>query len=179
MNNRYLYTPEKSPLEKALSYIEQTQEKLGWLVISVYRFPVIEGFGTFLESVQRCLNRHGLFSWYLWSRNNAANQYLLIHLGHGLWAGHFEAECAAIIPRLWRRHSHEPFVIFDTVLFDENNKHNLRDFLEYFLTAIGSVPPADPGIPMNFWHQRSFSTAQIPFLRQKNPPARGDWPSAA
>ena len=43
-------------LEKSLFYIEKTQERLGWLVISVYRFPVITGFGNFLEAVQRALS---------------------------------------------------------------------------------------------------------------------------
>ena len=146
-------------VEKALFYIERTQERFGWLVVNVYRFPIVEDFSGFLEAVQRCLSRHGIFSWYLWSRNNADNQYLLIHLGRGLWAGHFESECAVIISRLWQRYSCEPYLISDTIRIDESNKNNFEDWLARFWIAIGARQIAGPRIPMN-WHQRSFGSAK-------------------
>ena len=148
-------------VEKALFYIERTQERFGWLVVNVYRFPIIEDFSGFLEAVQKTLVRHGLLSWYLWSRNNTDNQYLLIHLGRGLWAGHFESECAVIISRLWQRYSYEPYLISDTIRIDESNKNNFEDWLARFWIAIGARQIAGPRIPMN-WHQRSFGSAQIP-----------------
>ena len=155
-------------VEKALFYIERTQERFGWLVVNVYRFPIIEDFSGFLEAVQRCLSRHGIFSWYLWTRNNAENQYLLIHLGRGLWAGHFESECAVIIPRLWQRYSCEPYLISDTIRIDESNKNNFEDWLARFWIAIGARQIAGPRVSMN-WHQRSFGSAQIPVNCQKRP----------
>ena len=161
-------------IEKSLFYIEQTQERLGWLVVNVYRFPVIEeGFSNFLEAMQRDLTRHGLFSWYLWARDNAANQYLFIHIGRGHWAGHFETECATIIPRLWARYSCAPYVISDTIRIDESNKNDLEDWLARFLIAIGCQQTAGPRMPMS-WHQRSFGSAQIPQKFQKNPPVKED-----
>ena len=153
-------------IEKSLFYIEKTQERLGWLAVNVYRFPIVEGFGSFLEAVQRCLSRHGLFSWYLWSRDNAANQFLLVHIGRGQWAGHFEAESVTIIPRLWARYSTMPYMISDTIRIDENNKNNFEDWLARYLVAIGARQTAGPRIPMN-WHQRSFGSAQIPQHLQK------------
>ncbi len=154
-------------VEKSLFYIEQTLARLGWLAVNVYRFPIIEDFGGFLEAVQKTLERHGLFSWYIWSRDNAANHYLLIHIGRGQWTGHFEAECAVIIPRLWARYSTEPYMISDTIRVDETNKRNLEDWLARFLVAVGARQVAGPRIAMN-WHQRSFGSAQIPTPHQKN-----------
>ena len=160
-------------IEKSLFYIEQTQERLGWLVVNVYRFPVIEeGFSNFLEAMQRDLTRHGLFSWYLWAKNPSAQQYWMVHIGRGHWAGHFEAECTTIIPRLWARYSTMPYMISDTIRIDESNKNNLEDWLARFLIAIGGQQKAGPRIPMS-WHQRSYGTAQIP-NRQKNPPIKED-----
>ena len=155
-------------VEKALFYIERTQERFGWLVVNVYRFPIIEDFSGFLEAVQKTLVRHGLLSWYLWSRNNTENQYLLIHLGRGLWAGHFESECAVIIPRLWQRYSCEPYLISDTIRINENNKNNFEDWLARFWIAIGARQIAGPRVSMS-WHQRSFGSAQIPVNCQKRP----------
>lgn len=154
-------------VEKTLFYIERTQERFGWLVVNVYRFPIINDFSGFLEAVQKTLVRHGLLSWYLWARDNAENQYLLIHLGRGLWTGHFESECAVIIPRLWQRYSREPYLISDTIRIDENNKNNLEDWLARYLVAIGARQVAGPHVPMS-WHQRSFGSAQIPQSQQKN-----------
>ena len=154
-------------VEKTLFYVERTQERVGWLAVNVYRFPVIKDFSGFLEAVQKNLVRHGLFSWYLWSRNNAENQYLLIHLGRGLWAGHFESECAVIIPRLWQRYSCEPYLISDTIRIDENNKNNFEDWLARFWIAIGARQVAGSRISMN-WHQRSFGSAQMQLSQQKN-----------
>ena len=154
-------------VEKSLFYIEQTLQRLGWLSVNVYRFPVVDGFGNFLEAVKKTLERHGLFTWYLWARDNTASQYLLIHLGRGQWTGHFEAECAVIIPRLWRRYSREPYLISDTIRVDENNKNNLEDWLARFLVAIGAQQTAGPRISMS-WHQRSFGSAQIPQSHKKN-----------
>ena len=163
-------------IEKSLFYIEQTQERLGWLVINVYRFPVINGFSSFLEAVQKALVRHGLFSWYLWARDSARNQYLLVHIGRGQWTGHFEAECSVIIPRLWQRYSNVPYVVSDPIRVNEENKNNFSDWLTRYLVAIGAQQTAGPTISMN-WHQRSCGTAQIPRSLQKNPPeTEGLWP---
>ena len=147
-------------VEKSLFYIEQTQERLGWLVVNVYRFPIVEGFSGFLEAVQKTLERHGLFSWYIWSRDNAANHYLLIHIGRGQWTGQFEAESAVIIPRLWQRYSSEPYMISDAIRIDETNKNNLEDWLARFLIAIGAQQTSGPSIPQK-WHQRSYSSSQV------------------
>ena len=157
-------------IEKSLFYIEKTQERFGWLVVNVYRFPIIEGFSSFLEAVQRSLTRHGLFSWYLWAKNPGVQQYWMVHLGRGLWEGHFESECATIIPRLWQRYSDVPYMISDTIRIDESNKNNLEDWLARFLVAIGAQQTAGPRIPMS-WHQRSFGSAQIPQKFQSKPPA--------
>ena len=46
-------------IEKSIKVIKRFEEKFGWFVIRVYQFPQVEGFGTFLESVQRTLLRHG------------------------------------------------------------------------------------------------------------------------
>ena len=46
-------------IEKPIKVIQRFEEKFGWFVIRVYQFPQVEGFGTFLESVQRTLLRHG------------------------------------------------------------------------------------------------------------------------
>ena len=147
-----LYPPY---LEKFLPYIERTRERLGWLVVSVYRFPMIEEFGGFLEAVQRCLTRHGVFSWYLWTKNLVTHQYLLVHVDRGQWAGHFEAESAAIIPRLWQRYSAMPYLVSGTIRIDGGNQNDLGDWLARFLSSTG--PQHLPG-----WHQRSCGTAQIP-----------------
>ena len=142
-------------LEKFLFYIERTRERLGWLVVSVYRFPLIEGFSGFLEAVQRCLTRHGVFSWYLWTKNLVTHQYLLVHVGRGQWAGHFERECSVIIPRLWQRYSAMPYLVSGTIRIDGSNQNDLGDWLARFLSSTG--PQHLPG-----WHQRSYGTAQIP-----------------
>ena len=120
-----------------------------------------------------CALRHGLFSWYLWAKNPSVQQYWMVHLGRGYWAGHFEAECAAIIPRLWARYSTMPYMISDTIHIDESNKNDLEDWLARFLIAIGGQQKAGPRIPMS-WHQRSFGSAQIPQKFQKNPPIKED-----
>ena len=39
-------------IEKSIKVIQRFEEKFGWFVIRVYQFPQVEGFGTFLESVQ-------------------------------------------------------------------------------------------------------------------------------
>ena len=147
-------------IEKSLFYIEQTQERLGWLTVNVYRFPIIEKFAGFLEAVQKTLERHGLFSWYIWTRNNAANHYLLVHIGRGQWGGHFETECSIIIPRLWRRYCNMSYMVSDTIRIDEKNKNNFEEWLTRLLIAMGAGQTAGPPIPLK-WHQKSYSTSQI------------------
>ena len=142
--------------EKSLSYIEKTQARLGWLVVSVYRFPMIERFGGFLEAAQRCFTRHGLFSWYLWTKNLILRQYLLVHVGRGQWMGHFEAESAVIIPRLWQRYSDMPYLVSGTIRVTESNKNDMKDWLARFLIPTGSQYISGD------WHQRLYGTAQIP-----------------
>ena len=55
-------------IEKSFEIIKHFEEKFGWFSIRVYQFPQIDGFGTFLESVQRTLLRHRTIGWYMWAR---------------------------------------------------------------------------------------------------------------
>ena len=73
MRNQY------SPIiEKSLEIIKRFEEKFGWFSIRVYQFPQIDGFGTFLESVQRTLLRHRTIGWYMWARIRGTDFYLSI-----------------------------------------------------------------------------------------------------
>ena len=47
-------------IEKSIKVINRFEEKFDWFVIRVYQFPLVEGFGTFLESVQRTLLKQSL-----------------------------------------------------------------------------------------------------------------------
>ena len=100
-------------IEKSIKVIQRFEEKFGWFVIRVYQFPQVEGFGTFLESVQRTLLRHGTAVWYIWAKIRGTDKILLIYFGRGLWAGHFEQETDAIIPRLWQRQASVPYMALD------------------------------------------------------------------
>ena len=71
-------------VEKSLKVIEYLNEKFGWFTIRVYQFPLISGFETFLESMQRNLTRHGLFSWYMWAKFKNKDMVLLVHFGRGI-----------------------------------------------------------------------------------------------
>ena len=85
-------------IEKSIKVIQRFEEKFGWFVIRVYQFPQVEGFGTFLESVQRTLLRHGTAVWYIWAKIRGTDKILLIYFGRGSWAGHFEQETDVLLP---------------------------------------------------------------------------------
>ena len=72
-------------IEKSIKVIQRFEEKFGWFVIRVYQFPLVDGFGTFLESVQRTLLRHGTAVWYIWAKIRGTDKILLIYFGRGLW----------------------------------------------------------------------------------------------
>ena len=61
----------------------------------------------------------------------------------------------------------------DAITVNQQNKDDLEDWLARFLVAIGAQQTAGPRVDLQ-WHQKSFGTAQIPWNRQKNPPAKGD-----
>ena len=79
-------------IEKSFEIIKRFEEKFGWFSIRVYHFSQVDGFGTFLESVQRTLLRHKTIGWYMWAKIRGTNQFLLIYFGRGQWSGHFERE---------------------------------------------------------------------------------------
>ncbi|MBR2439333.1 MAG: hypothetical protein IKB25_03990 [Lentisphaeria bacterium] len=109
-------------VEKSLKVIEHLTEKFGWFTIRVYQFPLIPGFETFLESMQRNLTRHRLFSWYMWAKFKNKDMVLLVHFGRGFWTGHFESKSDRIIPSLWQRQSQLSYLMADTITvnhFDE------------------------------------------------------------
>ena len=70
-------------IAKSLEVIKRFEEKFGWFSIRVYHFPQIDGFVTFLESVQRTLFRHKTIGWYMWAKINGTNKLLLIYFGRG------------------------------------------------------------------------------------------------
>ena len=76
-------------IEKSLEVIKRFEEKFGWFSIRVYHFPQIDGFDTFLESVQRTLLRHRTIGWYMWAKISGTGKLLLISFGRGQWTGHF------------------------------------------------------------------------------------------
>ena len=103
-------------VEKSLKVIEHLTEKFGWFTIRVYQFPLIPWFETFLESMQRNLIRHGLFSWYMWAKFKNKDMVLLVHFGRDFWSGHFESESDKIIPSLWQRQSQLSYLMADWLI---------------------------------------------------------------
>ncbi len=135
-----------------------------------YHFPQIDGFGTFLESVQRTLLRHKTIGWYMWARIRGTNQLLLIYFGRGQWHGHFEQETNKIIPRLWQRRSDQPYMVADTITVNQQNKDDVSDWLARYLIAIGAQQTDGPAVNVN-WHKKTFGTAQMTQLGIKKHPS--------
>ena len=154
MENHY-----SSIIEKSQKVIKRFEEKFGWFVNRIYQFPQVDGFGTFLESVQRILLRHKIIGWYLWAKIRGTDKILLFYFGRGLWAGHFEQETNEIIPRLWRRQASAPYMVADTITVNQQNKDDVSDWLARYLIAIGAKQPGDQTVKVN-WHQKTFGTAQ-------------------
>ena len=144
---------------KSIKIIERFEEKFGWFVIRVYQFPQVEGFTTFLESVQRTLLRHGIRVWYIWTKIIGSDRILLFYFGRGLWAGHFEQETNEIIPRLWQRQASAPYMVADTITVNQQNKDDVSDWLARYLIAIGAKQTSDQTAKVN-WHKKTFGTAQ-------------------
>ena len=142
-------------IEKSIKVIQRFEEKFGWFAIRVYQFPQVEGFGTFLESVQRTLLRHGTAVWYIWAKIRGTDKILLIYFGRVLWAGHFEQETDAIIPRLWQRQASVPYMVADTITVNQQNKNDLSDWLVRYLIATGAPQTANAN-----WHKKTFGSAQ-------------------
>ena len=164
-------------IEKSIKVIQRFEEKFGWFVIRVYQLPQVEGFGTFLESVQRTLLRHGTAVWYIWAKIRGTDKILLIYFGRGLWAGHFEQETDAIIPRLWQRQASVPYMVADTITVNQQNKDDLSDWLVRYLIAIGATQTAGPAVNVN-WHKKTFGSAQTHTLfphggMKKHPSGKG------
>ena len=147
-------------IAKSLDVIKHFEEKFGWFSIRVYQFPQIDGFGTFLESVQRTLLRHRTIGWYMWARIRVTDRVLLIYFGRGQWEGHFEKETDEIIPRLWQRQSTQPYMAADTITVNQQNKDDISDWLARYLIAIGAQQTDGPKVNVN-WHKKSFGTAQM------------------
>ena len=147
-------------IEKSFEIIKRFEEKFGWFSIRVYQFPQIDGFGTFLESVQRTLLRHRTIGWYMWAKIRGTNQLLLIYFGRGQWNGHFEQETNEIIPRLWQRQSSQPYMVADTITVNQQNKDDVSDWLARYLIAIGAQQTDGPTVNVN-WHKKTFGTAQM------------------
>ena len=161
MNNQY-----PQIVEKSLKVIEYLEEKFGWFTIRVYQFPLIPGFETFLESMQRNLTRHGLFSWYMWAKFKNKDMVFLVHFGRGFWAGHFELESDKIIPSLWLRQSQLSYLMADTITVDQQNKNNLQDWLVRFLISIGYEQTAGPEVKLR-WHEKSCGSSQMKQIERK------------
>ena len=153
-------------VEKSLKLIEYLEEKFGWFVIRVYQFPLIPGFETFLESMQRAHVRHGLLSLYIWAKYTNKDMVLLVHFGRGFYAGHFEAESEKIISRLWQRQTHLSYFIADTITVTQQNKNVHQDWLVRFLLSIGYEQVAGPKVDFQ-WHEKSYGTSQINRIMQK------------
>ena len=153
-------------VEKSLKLIEYLEEKFGWFVIRVYQFPLIPGFETFLESMQRAHVRHGLLSLYIWAKYTNKDTVLLVHFGRGFYAGHFEAESEKIISRLWQRQTHLSYFIADTITVTQQNKNVHQDWLVRFLLSIGYEQVAGPKVDFQ-WHEKSYGTSQINRIMQK------------
>ena len=159
MNNQYLPI-----ITKSLKVIEHLEEKFGWFTIRVYQFPLISGFETFLDSMQRSFTRHGLFSWYMWAKNK--DMVLFIHFGCGFWAGHFESESDRIIPGLWQRQSQLSYFVADTITVNPQNKDNLQDWLVRYLLSIGCKQTAGPEVKLQ-WHEKSYGSSQMKQIERK------------
>ena len=157
-------------IEKSLEVIKRFEEKFGWFSIRVYQFPQIDGFSIFLESVQRTLLRHRTIGWYMWARIRGTDRLLLIYFGRGQWAGHFEQETDKIIPRLWQRHSDQPYMVADTITVNQQNKDDISDWLARYLIAIGAQQTDGPAVNVN-WHKKTFGTAQMTQLGIKKHPS--------
>ena len=153
-------------VEKSLKLIEYLEEKFGWFVIRVYQFPLIPGFETFLESMQRTHVRHGLLSLYIWAKYTSRDTVLLVQFGRGFYAGHFEAESEKIIPRLWQRQTHLSYFIANTITVTQQNKNVHQDWLVRFLLSIGYEQVAGPKVDFQ-WHEKSYGTSQINRIMQK------------
>ena len=161
-------------IEKSFEIIKRFEEKFGWFVIRVYHFPQVDGFGTFLESVQRTLLRHRTIGLYMWAKIRGTNQLLLIYFGRGQWSGHFERETNEIIPRLWQRQSSQPYMVADTITVNQQNKDDVSDWLARYLIAIGAQQTDGPTVNVN-WHKKTFGTAQMTQLGiKKHPPVKRD-----
>ena len=161
MENQY------SPvIEKSLEIIKRFEEKFGWFSIRVYHFSQIDGFSTFLESVQRTLLRHKTIGWYMWARIRGTDRVLLIYFGRGQWVGHFEQETDEIIPRLWQRQSDQPYMVADTINVNQQNKDDISDWLARYLITIGAQQTDGPTVHIS-WHEKSYGTSQINKLIQK------------
>ena len=161
MNNQY-----PQIVEKSLKVIEYLEEKFGWFTIRVYQFPLIPGLETFLESMQRSLTRHGMFSWYMWAKFKNKDMVLLVHFGRGFWAGHFESESDKIIPSLWQRQSQLSYFVADTITVDQQSKNNLQDWLVRFLISIGYEQTAGPEVKLR-WHEKSCGSSQMKQIERK------------
>ena len=140
-------------IEKSFDIIKRFEKKFGWFSIRVYNFPQIDGFSTFLESVQRTLLRHRTIGWYMWARIRGTDRLLLIYLGRGEWAGHFEQETDEIIPRLWQRQSDQPYMVADTIPVNQQNKDDVSDWLARYLISIGAQQTDGPAVNVN-WHKK-------------------------
>ena len=136
------------------------------LQIRVYQFPLIPGFETFLESMQRTHVRHRLLSLYIWAKYTNKDTVLLVHFGRGFYAGHFEAESEKIISRLWQRQTHLSYFIADTITVTQQNKNVHQDWLVRFLLSIGYEQVAGPKVDFQ-WHEKSYGTSQINRIMQK------------
>ena len=157
-------------IEKSFEIIKRFEEKFGWFSIRIYQFPQIDGFGTFLESVQRTLLRHRTIGWYMWAKIRGTNQLLLIYFGRGQWHGHFEQETNKIIPRLWQRQASAPYMVADTITVSQHNKDDVSDWLARCLIAIGAQQTDGPAVNVN-WHKKTFGTAQMTQLGIKKHPS--------
>ena len=157
-------------IAKSLEVIQRFEEKFGWFSIRVYHFSQIDGFSTFLESVQRTLLRHKTIGWYMWAKIRGTDRLLLIYFGRGQWAGHFEQETDKIIPRLWQRQSDQPYMVADTIPINQQNKDDVSDWLARYLIAIGAQQTDGPAVNVN-WHKKTFGTAQMTQLRIKKHPS--------
>lgn len=153
-------------VEKSLKLIEYLEEKFGWFVIRVYQFPLIPGFETFLESMQRTHVRHGLLSLYIWAKYTNKDTVLLVHFGRGFYAGHFEAESEKIISRLWQRQTHLSYRMADTITVNQQNKYDWQNWLTRFLLSVGYEQTAGPKVDFR-WHEKSYGSSQINRIVQK------------
>ena len=98
------------------------------------------------------------------------DRLLLIYFGRGQWVGHFEQETDEIIPRLWQRHSDQPYMVADTIPVNQQNKDDVSDWLARYLISIGAQQTDGPAVNVN-WHKKTFGTAQMTQLGIKKHPS--------